>query len=204
MNSIRRLKTKSTIILLLCSAVVAGCAMTGSSVRSWVDEQTAVAITAQKRAMVFYHENFQAGVNLYDFADLGAFEINQSGKRHQYLCLNLWSTLSRTTEQQSQIGTAFNTMVIWADDQPLTFKRLTQNREMVHVSNAVFKRADASESYYEISPGQLSVLAAAKELRLAPANQAQGETPYHLWRNEHNSLIAFVDEVSHTAKLIGQ
>ena len=184
--------------------LLAGCATTGSAVRSWVDDNTAVSVTAQKRAAVFYHENFQAGVNLYDFADLGAFEINQSGKRSQYLCLILWSTLPRTAEQQTHLEEVFANMVIWADDQPLSFKRYTQNREMVHLGEAPFKRSDAHEGYYEVSPEQLSVLAAAKELRIAPANQAQGETPYRLWRKEHNSLAEFVDAVNNTAKLINQ
>ncbi len=204
-HSVRSLiETFKPAALLLALLTLSGCALTGQAVRSWVDEQTAVSVTAQKRVMVFYHENHQAGVNIYDFADLGAFEVNQTGSRHQYLYLMLWSTLSRTAEQQSHIEDAFADLVVWADDQPLTLKRQTQNHEMLHLSNAAFKLSspDAHENYYDISLAQLSVLSTAKVLRIASANQAQGDTPYYLWRNEHNSLAAFVDEISGTAKLI--
>ncbi|HEX2586150.1 MAG TPA: hypothetical protein VHL14_13555, partial [Steroidobacteraceae bacterium] len=84
------------------SLLASACSTTRSGVRSWVDEKTAVTVTAQQRAMVFYRDDFQSGVNIYDFADLGAFEINQSGKRSQYLCLLLWSTVARSDEYQSK------------------------------------------------------------------------------------------------------
>ncbi|HVY22523.1 MAG TPA: hypothetical protein VG962_04150 [Steroidobacteraceae bacterium] len=181
-----------------------GCATGGGNVRTWVDDNTAVAVTAQNRAMVFYRDDFQAGVNIYDFADLGAFEVNQSGVRHQYLCLLLWSTVARTPQQQAQVENAFTSMVVWADDQPLTFKRFTQNRDMVQLSKAVFKHpsSNAQESYYEITPAQLTTLAGAKELRIAPANQAPGEAPYHLWREEHDGLAAVAAQISSTQQKI--
>jgi hypothetical protein len=206
MNPINRLLNKLLVVFALCCALLAGCASTGSTVRSYVDERTAVSVTAQKHAMVFYHEDFQAGVNIYDFADLGAFEVNQSGKRHQYLCLVLWSTLARTPEHQSAVEDAFANLVVWADDQPITFKRVTQNREMLLLGDEVFKRSTANvrEAYYAVTPAQLSTLAAAKQLKIEPADQAQGETPYRPWRNEHNGLTAFAEEIANTAKMMGQ
>ena len=199
-------RSVSPAIALLISAfavLLAGCA-TGSGVRSWVDERTAVTVNAQKRAWVFYRDDFQAGVNIYDFADLGAFEINQAGKRSQYLCLLLWSTVARTPEHQSKVENDFSTLVVWADDQPLNFKRVTQNHEMLHLGDVAFKRstANASEGYYAVSPAQIAILAGAKTLRIAPANQPPGEAPYHTWRDEHGSLAAFSNEIAGTAKLI--
>jgi len=206
MNLIKRILNKSLVTTACLSILLMGCAIAGSPVRSYVDERTAVSVTAQKHAMVFYHEDFQAGVNIYDFADLGAFEVNQSGKRHQYLCLILWSTLARTPEHQSRIEDAFVNLVVWADDQPITFKRVTQNREMLLLGDEVFKRSTASvrEGYYAVTAAQLSTLAAAKQLKIEPADQAQGETPYRPWRNERNSLAAFAEEISNTAKMMGQ
>jgi len=182
------------------------CSTTGSGVRSWVDEKTAVTVTAQQRPMVFYRDDFQSGVNIYDFADLGAFEVNQAGKRKQYLCLLLWSTVARSDEFQSKVEEDFSNLVGWADDQPVAFKRYTQNRDMVHLGEQAFKRstANAHESYYEISLAQLATLAAAKTLRIAPSNQAAGESPYHAWRDDHAGLVAFMNEVSNTSKLINQ
>ena len=201
MSSVRLMQALMMVAVL---TALSGCVTTGTDVRSWVDEQTAVSIIAQKRAMVFYHADKKTGVNVYDFADLGAFEVNQTGTRHQYLYLMLWSTLSRTPEQQAHIEDMFSEMTIWADDQPLTFRRDTQDHDMLHLGAAVFKSSspDAHENYYVISLAQLSVLSAAKTWRITPAKQEQEDTPYHLWRDEHDSFASFVDEVSGTAKLI--
>ncbi|HEX2585895.1 MAG TPA: hypothetical protein VHL14_12235 [Steroidobacteraceae bacterium] len=188
------------------SLLASACSTTRSGVRSWVDEKTAVTVTAQQRAMVFYRDDFQSGVNIYDFADLGAFEINQSGKRSQYLCLLLWSTVARSDEYQSKVEEDFSNLVVWADDQPVTFKRLTQNRDMVHLGDQAFKRStsNAHESYYEISLAQLATLAAAKTLRISPSNQAAGDSPYNAWRDDHAGLVAFMNEVSNTNRMINQ
>lgn len=206
LTTIKRMIQEIVPVLLTAALVsgLAGCATGNHAVRTWVDEQTAVAVTAQKRAMVFYRDDSKAGTHINDFADLGALEVDQSGVRHQYLCLLLWSTLARTPQQQQQVEDAFANLVIWADDQPLTFKRLTQNHDMLNLSSPAFKQSafDVRESYYEITPAQLNTLAAAKELRVAPANQSSSESPYHPWRDEHDSLAAFAAEVSSTAKLI--
>jgi len=184
--------------------LMTACSTTGSGVRSWVDDKTAVTVTAQQRPMVFYRDDFQSGVNIYDFADLGAFEVNEAGKRQRYLCLLLWSTVARTSEYQSKIEADFSTLVIWADDQPLSFKRFTQNREMVHLGDVAFKRSASSglEGYYEISLEQLAALAAAKTLRISPGNQAADEVPYHAWRDDHGSLATFMNEVASTNRMI--
>lgn len=156
--------------------------------------------------MVFYRDDFQSGVNIYDFADLGAFEVNQSGARHQYLCLLLWSTVARTSQRQSEVEEDFSTLVVWADDQPLSFKRIAQNRDMVHLGDSAFKRStsNARENYYEISLAQLATLAAARTLRLSSASQAAGEAPYRAWRDDRASLVSFVNEVTSTSRMINQ
>ena len=193
------------ITLALC-LLASACSTTRSGVRSWVDEKTAVTVTAQQRPMVFYRDDIQSGVNIYDFADLGAFEVNQSGRRTQYLCLVLWSTVTRSDEHQSKVEDEFSTLVVWADDQPMTFKRFSQSRDMVHLGDQAFKRsaANARESYYEVSLAQLATLAAAKTLRIAPSTQVEGEAPYHAWRDDHASLVAFMNEVASTDRLINQ
>ncbi|MES1195448.1 MAG: hypothetical protein ABUL58_00690 [Steroidobacter sp.] len=196
----------SFLIVVMGVLAMLGACSTGPAVRSWVDERTAVSVTAQKRSWVFYRDDFQAGVNIYDFADLGAVEINQAGKRHQYLCLLVWSTITRPILTQAKVEENFSALTVWADDQPLTFKRITENHEMLQLGDVPFKRSavSAGESYYEVSLSQLQTMAGAKTLRIAPANLPPREAPYNTWRDEHASLAAFVNEVANTAKLINQ
>jgi len=182
------------------------CGTTRSGVRNWVDENTAVSVTAQQRVMTFYRDDIQSGVNINEFADLGAFEVNQSGKRHQYLYLQLWSTAGRSAEIQAKLEDDFSTLVIWADDQAVTLQRFTQNHEVVHLGDLAFKRssADAHEGYYEITLPQLATLVAAKTLRIATPNQIADDAPYRAWHDEHPSLAAFLNEVTSTTRLINQ
>jgi hypothetical protein len=77
---------------------------------------------------------------------------------------------------------------------------------MVHLGDQAFKRStsNAHESYYEISLAQLATLAAAKTLRISPSNQAAGDSPYNAWRDDHAGLVAFMNEVSNTNRMINQ
>ncbi len=203
-HTIYRFTSLITVLLFVATTMLLGACTTSSGVRSWVDERTAVAVTAQQKPWTFYRKDIQIDVSIYDFIDLGAFEINQTGTRHQYLCLMEWSTVTRPILEQSRIFEDFSTLVIWADDQPLTFKRYTQNHAMLHLSDTAFKHytSSVSESYYEISLPQLETLAAAKTLRIAAANLPTDEQPYQTWRDQHESLRAFTEEVTHTAKLM--
>lgn len=143
--------------MALALVALSGCASTSSQVRTWVDEQTAVTVTAQKNAGVFVHANPLTVGNSYDFVGVGAFEVNQTGQRRQYLSLMEWGTLLLTSEQQLQIEDTFKTFTIWADGQPLTFTRLTQDRKTLLVNEPLFSVAGIKrrEAYYEISVAQL-------------------------------------------------
>jgi len=168
--------------------------------RSWVDEQTAVSVTAQKSAWTFFRRDVQATGKLYNFADLGAFEVNQTGKRRQYLCLLEWVTAPIL--RKTRVVEDFSTLTIWADDQPLAFPRYTVNRELLHLTDMPFKghTYNVLESYYEVSLEQLLTLSQAKSLRIAAANQPPDAAPYRSAKEEHKSLLAFTNEVVSIAK----
>lgn len=182
-------------LLLTLALTTAACTAT-PSVRSWVDDRTAVAVTAQNKPLVFAREDFPAGVNVRDYAEVGAFEVNRSGQRQLYLSLIIWSTLNRSAEQQAQTDAAFAGMTIWADDQLIQLKRAAQ-RDVPSMSNAVFNLpiTNAHESYYAITAAQLRALAAAQKLSLSPATQAAGEQSYRLWTDARASLGAFVQSL---------
>jgi hypothetical protein len=174
-----------------------------SGVRSWVDDSTAVSVTAQRRPWLFGRDDVQVGVKIFYVAELGAFEINQVGKRHQYLCLQYRSTATAPILNKSRVLEDFSTLVVWADDQPLSFKRYAQNFGALQLSAGVFKRyvSSVTESYYEVSLTQLAIMAEAKTLRIAAANQPPGQPAYKVSRDEHASFAAFTNEVTEIAKL---
>jgi len=136
-------------------------------------------------------------VNVRDYPELGAFEVNRSGQRQLYLSLVLWTTLNRTAEQQAQIETAFANLTVWADDRSIQLKRITAKHEAPNVGKPVFDlpNSSASQSYYPITLAQLRAMAAAYKLSLMPEQQAAGEQAYQAWDDAHPSLTEFVAAV---------
>lgn len=185
-------------IPLCCTWVLAGLmacvARPGDTVRTWIDPRTAVAVTAQARSMVLSREDFPAGVNVRDYAELGAFEINRSGARKRYIAVVLWSTVARTPTELAQLQADFSSITLWADDQPLTLKRSATTHEAMLVSTPVLSLPSpaASEIYFEVSAAQLAALAAARRLSLSPGTMAEGERSYTLWRGEMEELRRFL------------
>ena len=172
-------------------------------VRSWIDEKTAASVTAQQRPLPFTRNDVQAGVMILYYAELGAFEINQSGKRRQYLCLQESSTATRPILHKSRIVEEFSTLNVWADDQLLSFKRLAQSFDALPLSADVFKRPISStlENYYEVTIDQLEVMSQAKMLRLAASNHREGAELYRTPHDDHSTLNTFTTEVANIAKM---
>ena len=118
-QTVYRLLSPMTLMLVVMLIVPFASFAAGTATRSWVDDRTAVSVTAQRRPWLFGRNDVQSGVKIYYFAELGAFEINQSGKRRQYLCLQEWSTVTAPMLSKSRVLEEFSTLVVWADDHPL-------------------------------------------------------------------------------------
>lgn len=169
-----------------------GCA--APQTRQWLDSQTAVTITAQPEPVVLAREDFPAGVNVRDYAELGLFDVNRSGEHRRYVSLVLWSTVDRNVQELAAQDEAFSNVTLWANDQPLALKRTALDAQNLLVSTSVFRlpSPNARAAYYEISKSQLAALAAADHLWLTPAATAQGDNPYKLWRGVLSSIRTFV------------
>jgi hypothetical protein len=177
---------------------LAGCTVGGGgTTRSWIDSKTAVAVTAQRQPIVLSREDFPAGVNVRDYAELGAFEVNRSGARKRYIALVLWSTVDRKPAEQAQLEAAFASMTLWADDRPILLKRSATSHDSLLVSAAVLDLPSpaATEAYYEISALQLAALTGAQHLTLSPSGMTEGERAYTLWRGKLTDLSRFVAEL---------
>jgi hypothetical protein len=184
-----------SIWLCLLVGGLAAC-VTGSSshVRSWVDAGTAVTITAQIEPMVLSREDFPAGVNVRDYVEVGAFEINRSGDHKHYLAFTLWSTIDRSPVQWLKIDGDFSTVTLWADDRPLLLKRTANNYAGINISTAVFgfPSPNAREMYYEVSLAQLDALARARRWTMSFGGLVDGEQLFTLWRGSAASLSQFI------------
>lgn len=186
--------------LLIAMALAPFACASAENVRSWLDEQTTVFVTAQRQAWTFVRRDPRAGNRVYNFADLGALEVNQAGSRHQYLCLLEWIT--DPSLRKSKFVEDFSTLIIWADGNQLNFPRYTQDRAMLHLSDMPFKKHtyNVIESYYEVTVAQLVTMSQAKSLRIEATNQPPDAPIYKSAYREHASLVAFTDEVFNVAQ----
>ena len=178
----------------LLTALMACTAWPGGAVRTWVDARTAVAVTAQARPLVLSREDFPAGVNVRDYAELGVVEVNRSGTRKRYLAVVLWSTVARTPAELAKLQAAFSSITLWADDQPIALQRSATTHEAILLSTPVLNLPSpaASEAYYEVTAAQLATLAATRRLSLRPGAMVEGESAYTVWRGDPSELKFFL------------
>jgi hypothetical protein len=183
---------------LLAVGLTACVTGSGEAPRTWIDARTAVSITAQTAPLVLSREDFPAGVNVRDYVELGAFEVNRSGLRKRYLAFTLWSTIDRSTAQWIKIDADFASVTLWADDQPLQLKRSSNNYEGVDISKAIFSlpAPNAREMYYEVTLAQLVTLARAQRWTLSPGRIADGEQLFTRWRGSTASLSRFMSSLT--------
>ncbi|HEX2584281.1 MAG TPA: hypothetical protein VHL14_04050 [Steroidobacteraceae bacterium] len=188
-------------ILLLATALMTPAHAAEDDVRSWIDEQTTVSVTAQKSALTFFRRDMQASGKLVNFIDLGALEVNQAGKRRLYLCLLEWIT--DPVRRKKRVVDDFSTLTVWADDKELTFPRHTEDRSTLHISDMPYKRHtyNVLESYYEVSLEQLVTMSEAKTLSITAANHPADATPYRGVTKGHKDLTAFTTEAVRIAAL---
>ncbi|HEX2586112.1 MAG TPA: hypothetical protein VHL14_13355 [Steroidobacteraceae bacterium] len=192
--------------MLLASLLLmtGGCVSTSTDVRSWIDDQTAVSATAQIRPLSFSRNDIQNGVSIVNYADVGAFEVNEAGRRSYYLSVLDWSIVTKVMTANSRTVDDFSTLTIHADDQSISLRRFTQDHAMLKLTADVFQKrlASVNQNYYDVSIDQLMTIAHAKKLRLTAGNQNTGDTFYLSASGEKNSsLTTFAEEVSRTASL---
>lgn len=190
-----------SLITLLAVSLAACVTISDKDSRSWLDTRTAAAITAQIEPIVLSREDFPAGVNVRDYVEIGAFEVNRSGARKQYLAFTLWSTIDRSVSQWSRTAVDYSSVTLWADDQPIQLKLSAASHTDLGISTPVFTRPSpaAHQMYYEVTLVQLSALAQAQRWTLAPGGMAEGDQKFSRWRGSTGSLSRFITIINRNA-----
>ena len=191
-------KYRLSFIGLLAVGLSACATVYDNDSRSWLDTRTAAAITAQIEPIVLSREDFPAGVNVRDYVEIGAFEVNKSGARRHYLAFTLWSTIDRSASQWSRTAAEYSSVTLWADDQPIQLRLSSGSHDDIGVSTSVFSRPSPSarEMYYEVTLAQLRALAQAQRWTLAPGGMVEGEQQFTRWRGSTESLSQFISIVN--------
>lgn len=188
----------ATAVLVFAFALSACALRPAVSVRSWLDPKTAVSVTAQDEPIVFAREDFQAGINVRDYAEVGAVEINKSGDRRLYLAVAVWGTIDRSAVDLARTAAYFAQLTVWCDDRPIELHRAAAGHEAVNLSSKVLAPpvAQAPEFYYPVNIEQLHALTRARALTLSVRDDGGEARIYRIWQDRRRKLAKFVEEIA--------
>lgn len=188
-----RLRALPVLILLLN-----GCASTQLvAPRTWLDERTAVTVTAQSDPAVLAREEHMRAINVRDYAQLGAVETNRMGTHQLYLVLLCWSTIDRSAAEQERSAASFSRITLYADDRAIELTRAAPAREELGFSRRPFEHPTpgAREIYFAVSRGDLQSIALSRRLQLVAHRDEAAKDKYLEWRDGRPGLRAFLAQL---------
>ena len=188
------MRTHARLVLLL---LLAGCASAPADPpRSWLDERTAVSVTAQGTPIVFAREEHLRAINVRDYAEIGAVEINRMGDRRLYLALQSWSTIDRTAAERERMDRSLSRVTVYADDRPIELTQAAASAEQLGLSRRPFvaPTPGTREIYFTIARSDLRSIALARVLQLRGLGAEEPDI-YLQWQDARPSLAAFLAQL---------
>lgn len=187
---------KRKVGLLLALAALAGCAASPAP-RTWLDPHTAATITAQGAPTVLARDEQMRAINVRDYAQLGAIEVNRMGERAMYLVVVLWSTIDRSAAEREQLLASLARVDIQADDRTIGLSALQDSAREAGVSPHPFvlPTPAAQEVFFPVTREELESMASSESLRLSAHGGAQPAHQYTLWRDGRESLAQLLSKL---------
>jgi hypothetical protein len=120
------------------------------------------------------------------------------GNYSHYLWMGIWSSLSN--EQLTDRRDGFESIVIFADGEPMRLELEGWTLSSIGVSQPVYNKptATAADAYYLVTMDQIRVIAKARDIRLHTGGPRAGS--YEPWDNLSQGLASiqeFVRTVSY-------
>ena len=163
-------KNHLTIFLLVTLASLAACADSGPLVTDQLDPLTGVTVTRAVKPLVMYRDRSAQSAFGRDYVYLGPIEINNMGERHYYFWFGIWSTLDSV--DRSMTLDEFESVVIYADGEPLSLQLAGTTPGSIGVSEPVYVKptASATDAFYVVTIDQIRVVAESRDLELRVGN----------------------------------
>jgi len=156
------MKIRNSILpLLLC---LSACAADSGLVKEKLDPVTSTTISYSSAPLVFYRDVPGRAAHARDFVHLAPLEVNRSGRYEYYLWLGVWSTMQDARTDREGL----DSVVIFADSEPLPLELSGWNPTTIGASEPVFLKpvASATDAYYRINIDQLRLIAESTDVRL--------------------------------------
>lgn len=181
---------------VLMTLLLAACGGSQLLVKDKLDLQTGVTVTRSTQPLILYRDRSAISAHARDYVYVGPIETNDMGRRRYFLWLGVWST-SEKSSRASELD-EFESIVIYADGEPLGLNVTGWNPAAIGVSDAVYVKpvASATDAFYAVTIDQIRMIAEARDVELRTGPTASGH--YLRWEASAAAaagLRAFVQEV---------
>lgn len=160
-----------------------------------MDPLTGVTVTRSTSPLVLYRENSARAAYARDFVYVGPLSINRMGTYNYYLWLGIWSSL--TNRQLSDQRDGFESIVIFADGEPLRLELEGWTLSSIGVSRPVYNKptATAADAYYPVTMDQIRLLAEATDIRLQTS--AGRSVSFEPWDSQKSAMTSMQQFIRH-------
>lgn len=177
------------IFCLAALAFLSACAGSGPLVTDQLDPLTGVTVTRAVKPLVLYRDRSAQSAFGRDYVYLGPLEINNMGERRYYFWFGIWSTSDSV--DRSTILDQFESIVIYADGEPLSLQLAGTTLGSIGVSEPVYVKptASATDAFYAVTIDQIRVVAESRDLELRVGNFKPVQ--YIPWDTAESGTVGF-------------
>lgn len=179
---------------LAAALLLAACGGTDVLIANRLDPVMGVTVTSTTKPLVFYRDRSAQAAYAKDYVYLGPIEVNNMGTKNYFIWLGAWSS-SDVADRSAQMD-AFESVVVFADGEPLSLQVDGWTPESIGLSESTYVRpvASATDGYYRVTIDQIRLMAEARDLEVR-AGSTQPQT-YFPWDSASStSMQAFLREV---------
>ena len=181
---------------LIVAMTVVGCASTSPTINDNLDPLTGVTVTFSRTPLVMYRENPSQAAYARNYVHLGPIQVNRSGSYQYYLWIGIWNTMQ--TADLSEHRDGFESIVLFADGEPLLLELSGWTQEAIGTSERVYLKpvASSADAYYQVTADQIRLIAQSRDIRL----RTTGSSPkdFELWddqKSARNDLTEFLTRI---------
>ena len=186
------LSSRIAVIAMLVSA----CASTPETVNQKMDPLTGVIVTYSNMPLIMFREDPSQAAFARNYVHVGPIQINRSGNYHHYLWLGAWNNMQSIDSSEEYAG--FETIVVFADGQPLSLELVGSTPSVIGASEPVYLKpvATSTEAYYRVTADQIRLMSEATDFRLQTTGI--GAREFLLWDTQslQRSLQNFLQEIN--------
>ena len=182
--------------LLLTLVLLAGCASTETQVLERLDPLTGVTITRASTPLVMYRDMSAQSAFGREYVYVGPIQVNNMGERQHYLWLGIWGTSDVTN--RSETMNDFESIVVYADGEPLSLEVRGWNPGSIGVSDSVYVKpvAAALDGYYRVTIDQMRLMAESTDLEIrAGVVQPRRYFPWDSPESSSEAIVTFLRNI---------